>query len=84
MGRKTWESLPERFRPLPGRKNIVVSRNADYAAPGATVVDSLDAAIADAGEVSNTFVIGGAELYRQALPIGGSPVSTEIEQKHRW
>jgi dihydrofolate reductase len=48
MGRKTWESLPEKFRPLPGRRNIVVTRNAGYAAPGATVVTSLPAAMAAA------------------------------------
>src|SRR5690606_38361159 len=46
MGRRTWESLPERFRPLPRRENIVVTRNADYLAAGATVVGSLDEAVA--------------------------------------
>ena len=44
MGRKTWESLPPRFRPLPNRRNIVISRQADYAAPGAEVADSLESA----------------------------------------
>ncbi|MEO8410218.1 MAG: dihydrofolate reductase [Propionivibrio sp.] len=80
MGRKTWDSLPKRFRPLPGRQNIVVSRNAVYAAPGAAVVGSLEAAIATAGEAKNAFVIGGAELYRQALPSADLLYLTEIEQ----
>lgn len=82
MGRKTWESLPEKFRPLPGRLNIVVSRNPDYAAPGATVVDSLENAIraaeAQAGAATEIFVIGGAELYRQALPLAQRVYLTEI------
>lgn len=67
MGRRTWESLPK--RPLPGRLNIVVSRQADYEAPGATVATSLaDAlAIADSAE-GRIFVIGGGEIYAQALP----------------
>lgn len=71
MGRKTWESLPERFRPLPGRTNIVVTRQGGYSAPGATVVDGLSgaflAAEAAPGSVE-TFVIGGGELYEAALP----------------
>jgi dihydrofolate reductase len=68
MGRKTWESLPK--RPLPGRTNIVVTRNADYRADGAVVVRSLDAAIdvAIGEEPEEIMVIGGAELYRAALP----------------
>ena len=80
MGRKTWESLPERFRPLPGRQNIVISRNTAYAAPGATVVGSLDAAVAAADKTTNAFIIGGAELYRQALPSADRLYLTEIEQ----
>lgn len=78
MGRKTWESLPARFRPLPGRRNIVVSRNAGYSASGATVVLSLPEAIgeADSGEA---FVIGGAELYAAALPLADRLQLTEID-----
>ena len=49
MGRKTWESLPEKFRPLPGRHNIVVSRNVDYGAAGATVAHTLEEGIDRAG-----------------------------------
>jgi dihydrofolate reductase len=76
MGRKTWESLG---RPLPGRRNIVVTRNAGYAAPGAEVVTSLAAALALCQGVAEVFVIGGAELYAQALPLATRAVVTEID-----
>jgi len=78
MGRKTWESLPENFRPLPGRHNIVVTRNDVYAANGATVVNSLAAALAAATDAT-AFVIGGAELYAQALPMATRLELTEID-----
>jgi len=78
MGRKTWESLPEAFRPLPGRHNIVVTRDAHYAASGATVVHSLAAAATAAGE-EEAFIIGGAELYAQALPLAKRLLLTEID-----
>lgn len=80
MGRKTWESLPDTFRPLPGRHNIVVSRNPTYQADGATVVSSLTAALDAAVNADDAFVIGGAELYRQALPLARRMVLTRIEQ----
>ncbi len=82
MGRKTWESLPDAFRPLPGRHNIVVSRNAGYAAAGGSVVGSLPAALAAAGDADIAFVIGGAELYRQALPLADRLILTEIDQDY--
>ena len=72
MGRKTWESIG---RPLPGRTNIVVTRQPDYQAEGASVRNSLEAALKLAENIAaidgaeQTFVIGGAELYRQALPL---------------
>jgi dihydrofolate reductase len=75
MGRKTWESLPGR---LPGRPHIVVSRNAGYRAEGATVVSSLAAAIKAAGDSDEVFVIGGAELYGQALAAADRLQLTEI------
>lgn len=71
MGRKTWESLPEKFRPLPGRTNIVVTRQASFEATGATVVDGLSDAFlaaADAPGSDETFIIGGGEIYTAALP----------------
>lgn len=81
MGRKTWESLPERFRPLPGRHNIVVTRNPAYAAPGATLVHSLKEAVQKVGAGGTApvaFVIGGAELYAHALPLADRLELTEI------
>jgi dihydrofolate reductase len=78
MGRKTWESLPAKFRPLPGRRNIVVTRNGEYRAEGATVVTSLAAAIA-AAQDGEAFVIGGAELYAAALPLADRLQLTEID-----
>lgn len=72
MGRKTWESIPEKFRPLPGRANIVVTRQAGYEATGAMVVYSLEnarAAAARARGADEIFIVGGGELYREALPI---------------
>ena len=66
MGRKTWESIG---RPLPGRINIVITRDTAYEADGCVVVHSLDEAIRAAGETAEAMVIGGAELYRQALPL---------------
>lgn len=78
MGRRTWQSLPERFRPLPGRDNVVVTRQADFAAPGARVVHSLEDALAVHGE-RTVWVIGGAELYTQALPTADRVELTEID-----
>lgn len=68
MGRKTWESLPEKFRPLPGRTNIVVTRQVSYEAKEAIVVGSFEAARAMVAMCRETFVIGGGELYAAALP----------------
>jgi dihydrofolate reductase len=79
MGRATWESLPAKFRPLPARRNLVLSRQAGYAAPGAVVVPSLTAAIEAAGG-EPTWVIGGAQVYRDALPYADRAVVTELEQ----
>lgn len=74
MGRLTWESLPQKVRPLPGRRNVVVTRQADYLADGADVVASLmDAPLADA------WVIGGAQVYAQALPLAARCEVTEVE-----
>ena len=66
MGRKTFESFPR--RPLPGRQNIVITRNADWQYPGVTVVHSLEDAIA-AAVTDTVFIIGGAQIYEQALPL---------------
>ena len=79
MGRRTWDSLPPRFRPLPGRRNIVVSRSAGFDAPGAEVVPSLDDALQRVAGEPRVFVIGGAQLYAQALPRADELVLTEID-----
>ncbi len=79
MGRRTWDSLPARVRPLPGRRNMVVSANAGLAAPGAEVVSSLDTALARLPGVARVFVIGGARLYAEALPLAHRLMLTEID-----
>ncbi|MEY4978220.1 MAG: hypothetical protein RLZZ352_490 [Pseudomonadota bacterium] len=80
MGRKTWDSLPARFRPLPGRRNIVLTRNLDWQGPGAECATDLPAAIALCPEGSEVWVIGGAQIYAQALPLAQRVVATEIAQ----
>lgn len=75
MGRKTWESLG---RPLPGRRNIVITRNAGYRAEGAEVAPDLDTALRDAGDAPEIFVIGGAQVYGLALPRAQRIVATEV------
>jgi dihydrofolate reductase len=75
MGRKTHESIG---RPLPGRRNLVITRNRDYRAAGCEVVHSLADAIAACGGAQEIFVIGGAELYREALPRAQRLEFTEI------
>jgi len=79
MGRRTWDSLPLRFRPLPGRRNVVVSRNASLQAPGAEVAADLEHALALVAEAPRAYVIGGAQLYAQALPLAHTLVLTEID-----
>jgi dihydrofolate reductase len=85
MGRKTWESFPK--RPLPGRPNLVVTRDAAYDAPGAEVFASLDAALArgealarDMG-ADEVMVVGGSEIYRQALPRASRIYLTEVHAR---
>ena len=69
MGRKSWESLPPRFRPLPNRVNGVVSRNTDFQAEGAHVFTNLQLAIEKAqhSNAEKVFIIGGAQIYSQSL-----------------
>jgi dihydrofolate reductase len=78
MGRKTWESVPPRFRPLPGRKNIVITRDADWQASGAHRVASLDEAIAACADAQTAWITGGAEIFRLAMPRADLAVVTEI------
>ncbi|OIN92598.1 MAG: dihydrofolate reductase [Comamonadaceae bacterium CG1_02_60_18] len=79
MGRKTWDSLPPKFRPLPGRQNIVVTRQSDWQAPGALVAHSVEQACALCPADATAWVIGGAELYALALPLAQQAVVTEID-----
>jgi dihydrofolate reductase len=76
MGRKTWESIG---RPLPGRRNVVVSRNTNYSAIGAELVGSLDQALELLKEIKRVFVIGGQQLFTQAFPQADELFITEIE-----
>jgi dihydrofolate reductase len=79
MGRKTWDSLPPKFRPLPGRLNVVVTRQAHWQGDGAQVAHSLEQACALCPPDASAWVIGGAELYRQALALANQAVVTEID-----
>ena len=76
MGRKTWDSLPLRFRPLPGRRNIVITRSS-VALPGAETFASLDAALAACAE-AEVCVVGGGEVYALALPHAHKLALTEV------
>lgn len=82
MGRKTWDSLPPRFRPLPGRLNVVVTRQHDWQAEGAACAHSLPEAVALCPPSSEVWIIGGAEIYAQALPLATTAVVTEIEASY--
>ncbi|OBH26668.1 dihydrofolate reductase [Mycobacterium sp. E342] len=79
MGRRTWESLPAKVRPLPGRRNVVLSRRSDFVADGAQVVDSLEAALAGCEDEPQTWVIGGEQVYLLALPRATRCEVTEVE-----
>jgi 4-hydroxy-tetrahydrodipicolinate synthase len=76
MGRTTWESLPERFRPLPDRRNVVLTRDPAWSADGAVVAHTVDDALA--GADGDIWVIGGASVYRAALPFAALVVVTEL------
>ncbi|MFY9512512.1 MAG: dihydrofolate reductase [Rubrivivax sp.] len=78
MGRKTWDSLPAKFRPLPGRRNIVVTRNAAWQAEGAEAVHTPQAALQRV-PTGRVFVIGGADLYAAALPLADELWLTELD-----
>ncbi len=81
MGRKNYESIPEKFRPLPNRTNIVVTRQKNFMAPGCTIVNTIEAGIAEAqtaGE-KELFIIGGSEIYSLGMPRANRLYLTEIE-----
>lgn len=79
MGRKTWDSLPPQHRPLPGRTNIVITRQPHWQAPGAHTAHSLEQAIALCPDAATIWVLGGAQIYAQALPLAQQIVVTEID-----
>ena len=80
MGRKTWDSLPPRFRPLPGRDNIVITRQADWHAHGALRASSLQQALALCADKPQVWVIGGADIFAQALPLAQVSEITELDR----
>jgi dihydrofolate reductase len=82
MGRKTWDSLPPKFRPLPGRRNIVVTRQPGWQAEGAERAGSLDEALALCTDAPRVWVTGGAELYRLALPRADVVEATVIDRDY--
>jgi dihydrofolate reductase len=79
MGRRTWESLPDRFRPLPGRTNVVVTRNRDWSARGANRAGSVEEALDLLDSEPQVFVIGGGEIYTAALPFVDELLLTELD-----
>ena len=84
MGRKTWDSLPPRFRPLPGRRNIVITRQPDLQVDGAERVSSLQAAVAvcERDAAPEAWVIGGAQIYAEAEPLAHRAIVTEIARDY--
>jgi dihydrofolate reductase len=76
MGRATWDSLPERFRPLPGRRNVVLTRDKQWSAPGTETAGSVDEVLAAGGDL---WVMGGAGVYEAFLPYADLIVRTEID-----
>lgn len=80
MGRRTWDSLPAKFRPLPGRRNVVLSRSlTPEDVPGAELAHSLDAALDMLGDVPVAWIIGGGRVYREALRIADECEVTEVD-----
>ena len=77
MGRKTWDSLPPKFRPLPGRQNVVITRQPDWQALGAQTAGSLQDALVLCKAASEVWIIGGAQIYAQ-----GEPLASRIEVTH--
>ena len=79
MGRKTWDSLPPKFRPLPGRTNIVVTHQADWHENGCQRASSVREALLFCEHVANVWVIGGAQIYTEAMPFADTAEVTELE-----
>ena len=80
MGRKTWDSLSPKFRPLPGRANVVITRQQDWKEAGAKTAASLADALAQCAAAEEVWIIGGAQIYEQAVPLADRIEVTEIAQ----
>lgn len=80
MGRKTWDSLPVKFRPLPGRTNIVITRQPDWKDTGAETAASLADALALCASSAEVWILGGAQIYAQAMPLAERIEVTEIAE----
>lgn len=80
MGRKTWDSLPVKFRPLPGRANIVITRQPDWHDAGAETAASLADALALCASSDEVWILGGAQIYAQAMPLAERIEVTEIAE----
>jgi dihydrofolate reductase len=80
MGRRTWNSIPPRFRPLTGRRNIVITRDASWDYAGAERTGTLDEALARVADAPKVFIIGGGALYASALHLADELVITEIDK----
>lgn len=80
MGRKCYESIPEKYRPLPNRRNVILTRNEDYIQEGAEIVHSLDDALALSSE-GDVFIAGGAEIYKQVLDFADELIITRIKEE---
>lgn len=80
MGRKTWDSLPAKFRPLPGRANIVITRQPDWKDQGAETAVSLADALTQCASSAEVWILGGAQIYAQAMPLADRIEVTEIAE----
>lgn len=78
MGRKTYESIG---RPLPGRTNIIISRNPSYSQPGCLVFNDIDQALKSCGDAKEVFVIGGSDFYKSMLPVADTLYLTQIHRE---
>lgn len=83
MGRKTYESLPQKFRPLPDRVNVIITRDNSYFAPGAVVVNSMEAAIEEAKKTNKViFIIGGAQIYSLGIKYAEKLYLTQVDKEY--
>jgi dihydrofolate reductase len=80
MGRKCYESIPEKYRPLPNRKNVIITRNKEYKAEGATVVNTIDEAL-ELSREGDVYIIGGAEIYEQTINFADVLILTRVHEE---